>query len=162
MVIATVAAYIISIVAIIGLSVRFLWLFFILFTYRTIASILPYEWLKSIGLESHTVYFVIVLTISIGIYYLVIRFTQDLPWIKFVLLILMLIWVLKTYSLQDIFFFKDFLQARGMWDIHWYINQIKELFHTNSEEYSNLFTSAFNNVWNVFKSLFSGLSSSAK
>lgn len=159
MIIAKIAAYIIAIVAILGLSVKFLWLFFILFMYRTYASIVPFEWIQQIGLNNHFIYFVIILTLTLVTYGLLLRYTVDLPWIKFIVLFLLMLWVFKNYSFQDIFLLKDYLESKGMWNLDWYKNQIKEIFNTGPEGFLELFKRGFQDVFSVFEKLINGISS---
>ncbi len=159
MIIAKIAAYIIAIVAILGLSVKFLWLFFILFTYRTISSFVTYDWFQQIGIDNHFIYFVVILVLSLVAYGLLLRYTVDLPWIKFVVLSLLMVWVLKNYSFQDVFLFKDYLQANGMWNIDWYVNQFKEIFTTGPEAFAELFMGIFRDAFGIFEKLISGVAS---
>lgn len=159
MIIAKIAAYIIAIVAILGLSVKFLWLFFILFMYRTYASIIPFDWIQQIGLDNHLIYFVIILTLSLITYGLLLRYTVDLPWIKFIVLFLLMLWVFKNYSFQDIFLLKDYLESKGMWNLDWYINQIRDIFNTGPEGFLELFTRVFQDVFSVFEKLINGIAS---
>ncbi|MDU9693763.1 hypothetical protein WKH56_09770 [Priestia sp. SB1] len=159
MIIATIAAYIIAIVAVLGLSVRFLWLFFILFTYRTYATLIPFEWFKSIGLENHSIYFVVVLILSIATYLLLIRLTMDLTYIRYLLLLLLAIFVFYKYEFKDIFFFKDYLESKGMWNIEWYQQQFKEIFKTGPDGFAKLFAAIGDNVFSIFEKLFNGLAS---
>ncbi|QJX80606.1 hypothetical protein [Priestia megaterium] len=157
MIIATIAAYIITIVAVLGLSVRFLWLFFILFMYRTYASLIPYEWFKGIGLENHSIYFITVLILSIATYLLMLRLTMDLVYVRFIILALLAAWVLYKFELKDVFFFKDYLESKGMWNIEWYQQQFKEIFKTGPEGFAKLFASIGDNVFSIFGKLFNGL-----
>lgn len=162
MILAKIAAYAVSIVAILGLSIKFMWLFFILFTYRTYASIVTFEWMKDIGLDSHMIYFIVILTLSLVTYGLILRFTIDLPWIKYVVLAVMMAWVFMNYEFSQIFLFKDYLESRGMWSIDWFTAQIKALFNTSSGDYTDLFSSAFEDVFNSFGKLFDGVAAKFK
>ncbi|MGF7535632.1 hypothetical protein AAGG74_18420 [Bacillus mexicanus] len=158
MIVATIAAYVIAILAVLLLSVKFLWLFFILFAYRTYSSFISFEWFKKIGIENHFIYFIIILVLSIVTYLLVLRLTVDLIWIRYVLLALMAIWVFKNYQITDILFFKDFFQSKGMWNIDFWTNQMKQIFGTDRDSYASLFSDAFENVFGVTEKLFGGLS----
>lgn len=157
MIIATIAAYIITIVAVLGLSVRFLWLFFILFMYRTYASLIPYEWFKGIGLENHSIYFITVLILSIATYLLMLRLTMDLVYVRYIILAMLAAWVLYKFEFENVFFFKDYLESKGMWNIEWYQQQFKEIFKTGPDGFAKLFTSIGDNVFSIFEKLFNGL-----
>lgn len=157
-IVATIAAYIIAILAILLLSVKFLWLFFILFAYRTYSSFITFEWFQKIGIENHFIYFIIILVLAIVTYLLVLRLTMDLIWIRYILLGLMAIWVFKNYQISDILFFKDYLQSKGMWDLNFWSDQFKQIFSTDRDGYASLFADAFDNVFNVTEKLFGGLS----
>jgi len=161
-IIATIAAYIITIVAVLGLSVRFLWLFFILFTYRTYSTLIPYEWFKSIGLENHSIYFILVLILSIATYLIMLRLTMDLTYLRFLILGALAAFILYKYEFKDIFFFKDYLESKGMWNIEWYQQQFKEIFNTGPDGFIKLFTTIGNSVFNIFEKLFNGLNSLMK
>jgi len=162
MVVATIAAYALLIVIILGLSVRFLWLFFVLFTYRTLSTLIPFEWFQKNGLDNHMIYFVVVLVISVAIYLLLIRLTMDLIWVRFVALLLMVVLVLYRHGFQDVFLFRDYLEANGMWNIKWYQDQLKEIFTTGPDGFLNLFKSVGDNVFSIFEKMYNGLSQMVK
>lgn len=154
MIIAKIAAYILSIVVILGLSVKFLWLFFILFLYRTIASLIPFEWVSEhIGLQTHSVYFVIILLLSILLYRLMIRLTNDLVWVRYVILSVLILWVFNNFSFSDIFLLKDYFESNDMWKVTWFVDQFHQLSQTGVEGYVNLFSSVFAEVFGVFESI---------
>ncbi|WP_088362422.1 hypothetical protein [Bacillus cereus] len=163
MILAKIAGYILAVVVVLGLSVKLLWLFFIMFMYRTFASLIPFEWLSShIGLSNHLVYFIIILVLSAATYGLLLRFTIDLPWIRYIVLMALMLWVFTNYTFADVFLFKDYLVSKGMWGVDFYLNQIKELFKTSPDAFADLFKSVFEEVFGVFSKLLDFVTSSFK
>jgi hypothetical protein len=71
-------------------------------------------------------------------------------------------WVLYKFEFKDVFFFKDYLESKGMWNIEWYQQQFKEIFKTGPDGFAKLFAAIGDNVFSVFEKLFNGLNSLIK
>lgn len=159
MMLATVTAYILAIVVILGLSVKLMWLMFLLFLYRTYSSFFPFQTVsETLGFADHWIYFGFIFTLSVITYGIIWRFLREVPLLQFILLGVLVLWTFTHYSLSDIFFLKDYLTEKGLWNMDFYVQQVKEIFSTGPEGFSKLFQTVFENVWGIFTKIVDYLS----
>lgn len=151
MVLVKLAAYILAITVVLTLATRVMWLLFILFAFRTWNAILPLDFLSShLPFINSGSYFFSILALAIGTYYLVVQFTKDYEWVRYIVLLLMTIWVFRNYSLADVFLFKDWLVNSGYWGVDYWIEQVKQIFTTDTEQLETTFGNIFEEVFGWF------------
>lgn len=123
------AIYIVIISSLIHFSRPFLWIVFALFAYRFWTLILPYKtFSKIIPFDKTSHYVIALILLTAIIYFLVMWCARSLPIVQYALLIVMALYTLREYSISDVLFFKDFLVSKGMWDISYWVNAVKDIF----------------------------------
>ena len=157
--IATIALYIVVIMAVLTLSTKFMWAFFIVFTYRTLSLLIPYEWFYThIAQIDHIVYFICLLIISLGLYLALMRFTFDFQWLRIIILIVLGFITLRNFDILDVFLLKDYLESIGLWGFEAYVEQFKEIFRMGPSGFVELLEMIVGDVVDGFSRVFGGLS----
>lgn len=147
-----IAVYILFITLILFFSTRVLWLFFLLFCYRFWESILTLEKLsKYIDFKQPRDYYIVLIIISVITYFIVLAATQTIPVLQYILLTIMALYVLRHYELRDVLVFKDYFEARGMWNIDYWVGQVKNLFTADKSVFMDIFDSVAKSIGNLFR-----------
>jgi hypothetical protein len=155
----TLGILILMIGVVISLAFKFFWIVSIVFLYRFISYFITFEWVKSsLGIENHTIYFILIIIISFATHYTIIRFTTDMEWIKILFFILVILWVLFKYDFLEIFMLKDWLLINNLWGVENIQVELKELFTTNPEEFKGYFTNALNKLNETINGIFNFVS----
>lgn len=124
------AIYIFIIVSLIHFSQYFLWLIFGLFTYRFWTLLLPFETVtKLIPIEKTMYYTILIIIITVITYFIVMWATESVPFLRYVFLCVIALYTLRKYDIADVMFFKDVLEAHGMWDVEYWKNAVKNIFN---------------------------------
>jgi hypothetical protein len=153
------------IILIIGLVVslfnKAVWLVSIILIYRFVASFVSFEWVQAIlGVESHSIYFVVLVALSFLIHYIVVvRLLNELSFVKYTLYLVMLAWVLIYYDFLELFLLKDWLIANNLWGWENIQNALKELFSTPKEDIEVYFKDGLTKMTETMKSLLTKFSS---
>lgn len=143
-----VAAYIFFIVFVLVVATKVLWLVFFLFNFRVWESILTYEYLsKFIDFTVPRDYYILIIIISIVTYALVLLATQGIPVLRYILLLVMVLYTIRIYDIADILLFKDHLEASGVWNLSYWKEQGKELISFSSDDAEGIFQSLWNKFW---------------
>lgn len=161
MILVVIAAYILFITLILMYSPRILWLLFLLFCYRFWELILPYDKMMQYISLTHSWHHTLILGIlAVLTYFGVLYAASGIPILKYVVLLIIGFFVIRKYDLVDIFFLRDILQEHGMWNIDFWVHQIKELFASSADEKQTIFGKVWNDmkesvqvVWGYVKSL---------
>lgn len=123
------AIYIVIITSLIYFSQFFLWIVFGLFSYRFWTVVLPYEtFSKIIPFDKMSHYTIAILILAAITYFGVMLCTQSIPFLKYVFLLVMALYTLREHSISDVMFFKDYLEGKGMWNIQYWIDAVKNIF----------------------------------
>lgn len=155
MTIATIALYVVVIMGVLTLSTRMLWALFIVFTYRTLSLLIPYDWVFGhIAPISHNVYFIVLLLVSVGGYLALMRFTYDFKWIQIVVLLLLGFITLKNFDILDVFLLRDYLESIGLWGFDTLVEEIKEIFTLGPKGFAELMGNIMQNITDVIFGLF--------
>lgn len=157
----TIAAYILFITLILFIATRALWLVFLLFCYRFFEGLLPYEKLvEHIGFKNVTDYHLFIFILSLVVYFAVVVACNTIttPILKYIFLVVMMLYVFKKYDFHDIFLFKDYLEAKGMWGLDYWVEQLKSIFTTSVDDKKDVFKDAWDGTMNFFKRLWSYVS----
>lgn len=155
MTIAMIALYIVVIMAVLTLSTTFLWAFFIVFTYRSLSLLVPYEWFfENIAPIDHGFYFICLIALSLALYFALVRFTFDFPWIRIIVLLILGFIALKNFDILDIFLFKDYLESIGLWGFESYVEQFKEIFREGPEAFIELLEMVAMDIGNMISKFF--------
>lgn len=142
------AAYILFITLIIYISTRALWLVFLLFCFRFWQAQLSYKFLSQyIPFKNEFDYALLILLLAVATYFLVMYATKRLEVVRYVILLIMVIYVFTTYEIKDIFFFKDFLEKQGMWSMDYWKDQIKTLFTAPQDTVVAIFKEVWSTIW---------------
>lgn len=154
MILVEIAAYILFITLILFFSTRVLWLFFLLFCYRFWESVLTYEVLsKYIHFSHDRDYFLVLIIISVLTYFIVMAATQSVEFLRYILLLVMALYVLRQpeYGIKEVLMFKDYLEANGMWNMDYWVQQIKNLFTAKDSDILGVFEKIADSFINFFK-----------
>ncbi|PGK51558.1 hypothetical protein CN918_27590 [Priestia megaterium] len=149
------AIYLFIITSLIYFSEYFLWIIFALFTYRVWLQLLPYHtFIKIIPFEKMSHYYIAIIVLALITYFLIMFFTQSLPLIKYVFLLIMAVYTLRTYSISDVVLFRDYFEASGMWNMDYWKEQVKTMFDVskNPDGILGIFKKVGDAVLNVFTS----------
>lgn len=149
-----IAAYIFFIVLIDFVSPRILWLVFLLFCYRFWEAILTYEFLSNyIDFANMRDYYIALVIVAVASYFLIMLATHNVPYLRYIFLLVMVLYTIKVhkFELSNIILFKDYLEAKGMWDIQYWINQFKDLLKLDIENFDKMAKDAWDKFWGVFK-----------
>jgi hypothetical protein len=153
------------IILIIGLVVslfnKAVWLVSIVLIYRFVSSIVTFAWVQTtLGVESHSIYFIVLVALSLLIHYIVIvRLLNEFLLLKYTLYLIMLAWVLIYYDFLELFLLKDWLIANNLWGWENIQIAIKELFSTPKEDIETYFKEALITMTEMMKSFLSKFSS---
>ncbi|QST03020.1 hypothetical protein IMZ31_20960 (plasmid) [Pontibacillus sp. ALD_SL1] len=148
----------ISIMAIV-ITPRILWIVFFFFVYRFWELVLTYEFLSSyISFEMKKDYYLILIIITIVTYGLVMLSARHTPILQYVFCVVMILYTLRVHSLSDVFLFKDYLEARGMWDLGYWKDQLGGLFDITMDDVKG----SLEKVWAAIVSFFSRLADYVK
>jgi hypothetical protein len=148
------ASYIFFITIIIFLATRILWLVFFLFSYRFFESILPVSWFQQhIDLVpgSDYDYYILLIIITAITYFAVMISTRSIPILKYFFLLAVTLYVLRKYQFADVFFFRDYLQAHGMWSLQYWIDEIRSVFIGTSAQNKGIIWHAWDVVLGTIK-----------
>ena len=147
--IATIALYIVVIMGVLTLSTKFTWALFIIFMYRTLSILIPYDWVFAhIAAIDHIIYFICLMVISLGLYLALMRITFDFQWIRIVVLIILGFITLKNFDILDVFLLRDYLESVGLWGFEAYVEQFKEILRMGPSGFIELINMVVNDVVN--------------
>ena len=150
-----IAAYILFITVILIFSTRILWLLFLLFCYRFWEMFLPLDKISQFIQLTHDWHYHLMLWILAAITYFCVYFlTMEMQFIRYIVLLIIAFFVIRHYEITDIFFFKDYLDAHGMWSLDYWVNQVKEIFTSSSEEKESLFGKVWEDVKGAVRAIF--------
>lgn len=154
-----IAAYIMFTVFIMIVASRILWLVFFLFCFRIWETLVTYELLSTyMQITNVRDYFILLLILSAATYFLVMLVTKDIPFLRYVFLLVMVIYTLRMHEITDILFFKDYLEAAGLWDLEFWKAQWKQLLSFSIADFQNIIA----NIWDKFVSFFERIFVGAK
>jgi uncharacterized membrane protein YobD (UPF0266 family) len=137
MILVQISAYILFFTLILFIATRALWIVFFIFSYRFWEAILSKEVLhKYIHFKGDFDYYIFIIIIALITYFAVVIAANSLtsPILKYIFLVVMMFYTFQKYSFEDIFFFKDYLKAHGMWGLDYWTNQIKEVFVSSADD----------------------------
>lgn len=155
MVLINLGIIILMIGVIISLSFRFFWIVSIIFLYRFCSYFITYEFISGkINIKSHLIYFILIISISFVLHYLIMRYTSEILWLKYTVFILIVAWVFLVYDFLEILLLKDWLIANNLWGWENIQIQLKELFSTRPEEFKGYFMDASNKINDTFNKIF--------
>lgn len=152
-----IAAYIMFTVFIMIVASRVLWLVFFLFCFRIWEALVSFE-LLSTYMEITNVrdYFILILILSAATYFLVMIVTKDIAFLRYVFLLVMVIYTLRVHEITDILFFKDYLEAAGLWDLEFWKNQWKQLLSFSITDFQNILGNIWGKIISFFERIFVG------
>lgn len=140
MVLAQAAIYVFLLVLTMYLAYRALWVVFFLFNFRFWQMIFDKIMPEFMGSLSTGEEFLLLTIVSIVSYTALLLTTLKIPIIRYILLVILFVAAIRVYSLQDVLFMKDFLTEKGMWDLDYWINQLRAIFSFNTEEIIGMFS----------------------
>lgn len=143
MLLAEIAIYIFLFVLILYLSYRVMWVVFFLFAFRFWDMILnkfSFEALETLTPKQR---FMLLVILAFVTYLSVVLTTMKIPMLRYIFLAILIIAAIRVYSLTDILFFKDYLEASGMWSMDYWINQVKKVFSLKPEQIIGMFEKVF-------------------
>lgn len=154
------ALIILSIALIITLSVRFFWIASFIIIYRAISSVLTFEFIsEKFGIDQHLFYFVFLMVIVVSVHYLIMWLTRNTLIIRYIVFIILIVWVLYKFDLREIFLLKDWFEHHN---IEFTVESIKEmivdLITTPPAEYVEIFLRFLkgisDGIQNIFDTIF--------
>lgn len=148
------AMYLFFIVFMMIIATKALWIIFFLFCFRFWESILTYEFLSGyIDFAVQRDYYICIVILTVISYFMVVLSTHGIPLLRYLLLLVMMIYTVRIYEIADIMVFKDHLVAIGVWDWDYWKTQIKEMLSFSVEDFQNIIANLWNKVWNVCERL---------
>ena len=150
MILAQVGIYIFLLVFTLYLAYRALWIVFFLFNFRfwqLIMEKFANDFLVSLTpLQQFLLLALISLLSYTALFFLTIR----MPFIRYILLVVLFIAAIRVYSISDILFFKDYFIESGLGDLEFWKKQLKELFSFESGEIVNMFDGILQSLVDFF------------
>ena len=151
----TLGIVLLLVAVVIALTQKLFWLFSLIVFYRAVGALLPFEVVQAqIGVESHFLYFLVVVVISVVLhYFVVVRLLSEFSFLLLPLFIGLMIWILYSYDLLEIIFLKDWLVTNDLWGTENIQQAIKDLFSMDVDEtktyFADGFTAISETLWNV-------------
>lgn len=142
MVLAQIGIYIFFLVFTLYLAYRALWIVFFLFNFRFWQLIMESFAGDFFSSLTPLQQFLMLLIISIISYTALFFATIRMPLIRYLLLAVLFVAAIRVYSVADILFFKDYLDASGLWGFDSWKKQLTELFSFESGEIAGMFDNA--------------------
>jgi hypothetical protein len=135
-----IASYIFFFVFIMFVTPKAMWLIFFLFCFRFWESLLSWEFLSShISFAVQRDYYIFIVILTIVTYFLVMLFTRGIPILRYVLLVVLVIYTIRIYNISDILVFKDHLESLGLLDLSYWKGQLDEMLSFSIEDFQNIF-----------------------
>lgn len=153
MIVLQIAMYILFITFLVFIATRMLWLVFFLFCYRTLSGLVTFQWVQQhTGIDTPGYYTIFILILTAAIYFAIVIASNAIgsPILKYVFLIIMMLYTFATYKIEDVLFFRDFFESKDMWGWDFWKNQIKELFTVSTDKKEGFITQLFQNFWDGF------------
>lgn len=145
-----VAIYLFFIVFMMIIATKALWIIFFLFCFRFWESILTYEFLSTyIDFAVQRDYYICIILVTAITYFLVILSTRGIPLLRYLLLLVMMIYTIRIYEIADILVFKDHLVAMGVWDWGYWKGQLLEILSFSIEDFISIISSIWEKIWSV-------------
>lgn len=157
MLLVQIAAYILFITLLVHFSTKVLWIVYALFIYRLTESTFTYAFLLKYFKDMQVSdYYIIIIAITMILYTITMVIILKVPALKYIVLILLIIYIMMKpqYGLSEVFLFKDYLAANGMWNLDFWIQQIKSLFTMENNAIIETFEKIMSNITGFLKRLF--------